>query len=185
MGGAAHRTTTCPGGLEPAATYLFRLQGSGIDGRLYRSELLSFTTPLPSGDTPVDLALGARIVEVSSEFSAAFAASNAFDGDPTTEWSSLGDGDEAYITIDLGRPVDIGSVVFGTRSMSDGSAITQTFTVTADATTHGPFPASEEVLLAITAQVLRFDVDHSSGGNTGASEIDGLRSRTRGSMTAM
>jgi hypothetical protein len=173
MGGSAHRDHhVLLGGLRPATTYLFRLQGSGIDGRLYRSRPYTFTTPVPAAAAQEDLALGARVLEVSSEYSDAFAAANAVDGDPATEWSTLGDGDGAFITIDLGRPVEIGAVAFRTREMNDGSAIAHTFTVTADGTTQGPFPASEKVPLAITAQVLRFDVETSSGGNTGATAIE-------------
>ena len=94
------------------------------------------------------------------------------DGDPSTEWSSAGDGDAAFITLDLGRPVDVGAVAFQTRQMSDGSALTQTFTVTADGSTFGPFPADAVAPLTVSAQVLRFDVATSTGGNTGAAEIE-------------
>jgi hypothetical protein len=173
MGGAAHSDHHVNlGGLQPATAYVFRLQGSGIDGRLYRSRPYSFTTPQPSASAPSDLAIGARIVEVSSEFSEAFAATNAVDGDPSTEWSSRGDGDDAFISLDLGHPADIAAVAFRTRQMSDGTAITSTFTVTADGATYGPFAASELVPLEVTAQVLRFDVESSTGGNTGATEIE-------------
>lgn len=173
MGAAAHRVhRVVLGGLQPETSYVFRLQGSGIDGRLYRSQLFAFQTPERSAAAPLDVAIGAGIVEVSSEFSEAFAATNAVDGDPSTEWSSRGDGDDAFITLDLGRPVDIGAVAFRTRQMSDGTAITETFAVTADGATFGPFPASGLVPLEVTAQVLRFDVETSTGGNTGATAIE-------------
>ena len=173
MGAAAHRDhRVILGGLQPTTTYVFRLQGSGIDGRLYRSQLYSITTPEASASAPSDLAIGARVVEVSSEYSEAFAATNVVDGDPSTAWSTKGDGDAAFITLDLGRPTDIGAVAFQTRQMSDGTAITETFTVTADGTSHGPFPASATVPLEVTAQFLRFDVEASTGGNTGATEIE-------------
>ena len=173
MGGSAHREHhVVLGGLKPETSYVFRLQGSGIDGRLYRSQPESFTTPRASASAPSNLAIGARIVEVSSEYSDAFAASNTVDGDPTTEWSSRGDGDDAFITLDLGQPVDVGAVAFRTRQMGDGSAITESFTVTVDGTVLGPFPASEVVPLEVSAQVLRFDVESSSGGNTGAVAIE-------------
>ncbi len=173
MSGGAHRAhQVVLGGLQPGTSYVFRFQGSGIDGRLYRSRLYTFTTPVPSASAPDDLALGARVVEVSSEYSDAFAATNAIDGDPATEWSSRGDGDDAFITLDLGRPVDITAVAFRTRQMSDGTGITRTFTVTADGTTYGPFAAAELVPLTVTAQTLRFDVETSTGGNTGATAIE-------------
>ena len=160
------------GGLEPGMSYVFRLQGSGTDGSLYRSEVYSFRTPVPASTTPEDLAIGATIVEVSSAYSAAFTAANAVDGDLSTEWSSNGDGDDAFITLDLGRVVDVTAVAFRTRQMSDGTAITETFTVTVDGAVLGPFPAGPDpVPLEVSAQVMRFDVESSSGGNTGAAEI--------------
>jgi hypothetical protein len=172
MGGSAHRDHhVVLGGLRPGTTYVYRFQGSAVDGRLYRSQLFTFTTPAAAASGPIDLAIGARIVDVSSEYSAAYGAANAVDGDPSTEWSSAGDGDAAFITIDLGQPADVSGVAFQTRQMSDGSAVTQTFTVTADGATFGPFSANEVVPMTVSAHILRFDVATSTGGNTGASEI--------------
>ena len=159
------------GGLTPDTTYLYRLQGTTADGTLYQSRTLSFHTPPAPAGGP-DLALEASVADVSSEYGAAYAATNAIDGDLTTEWSSAGDGDAAFITIDLGTPQVIGSVAWVTRSMSDGTATTKTFTLTADGVEIGTFPAgSEPVAVSLTAQVLRFDVASSTGGNTGAREI--------------
>jgi hypothetical protein len=173
MGGQAHRDhTVLLGGLQPATRYVYRMQGSGIDGTLYRSRAYSFTTASAKASGVPNVAVGARVVAVSSEYSADYAATNAVDGDPATEWSTRGDGDAAFITIDLGRPVDVTALHFATRRMADGSAITWTFTVSVDgAAPLGPFPASEEVPVVFSGQVLRFDVDTASGGNTGATEI--------------
>ncbi len=173
MGGQVHRDHhVVLGGLRPGTRYVFRMQGSGVDGTLYRSPAYDFTTPMASSSIMPALALGAQVVAVSSEFSPAYSAANAVDGDPGTEWSSKGDGDAAFITIDLGRAVDITAVDFRTRQMGDGTAITRTFTVTPDGGTPlGPFPASQAVPVSFTGRVLRFDVDTSTGGNTGASEI--------------
>ena len=109
------------GGLEPGTSYVFRLQGSGTDGSLYRSEVYSFQTPVPVSTTPENLAIGATVVEVNTAYSAAFKAANAVDGDLSTEWSSNGDGDDAFITLDLGAVVDVTAVAFRTRQMSDGT----------------------------------------------------------------
>lgn len=159
------------GGLTPDTTYLYRLQGTTADGTLYQSRTLSFRTP-PAPAAGPDLAAAATITGVSSEYSAAFGAANAIDGDLTTEWSSAGDGDDAFLTLDLGTPQAIGSVAFVTRSMTDGSAVTETFTLTADGVAVGTFPAGPgPVAVSITAQLLRFDVASSTGGNTGAREI--------------
>ena len=175
MDGGAHADHhPVMGGLEPETTYLYRLQGTAPDGTLYVSEVMSFDTPA-AAEGPDNLALGATITGVSSEWSDAFTAENAFDGDPTTEWSTAGDGDDAWVEIDLGAPQAIGDVIFRTRSMSDGSATTASYTVTADGVTYGPFSADEPFGelqdTGVNAQLLRFDVEDSTGGNTGAIEI--------------
>ncbi len=161
--------------LEPDTDYTYRLQGVGSDGRLYRSGIFTFRTP-PATESSLgpNLARGAAVLDVSSEFSSAFAASNAVDGDPSTEWSSQDDGDDASITIDIGQAVDVKAVVFSTREMADGSALTSTFTVSVDGEgTHGPFPAGRApVEVSFTGRVLRFDVAESTGGNTGAVEVE-------------
>lgn len=112
---------------------------------------------------------------MSSEWSDAFAAENAFDGDPATEWSTRDDGDAAWVEIDLGSPMAIGEIIYQTRSMSDGSAVTTSSRVTADGTAYGPFPADEPCgelqERGVAARVLRFDVEASARADTGAIEI--------------
>jgi phosphodiesterase/alkaline phosphatase D-like protein len=55
------------GGLEPDTEYFCRLQGVGVDGRLYRSELLTFRTPPAAEGSPGrNVALGAEVTDVSS-----------------------------------------------------------------------------------------------------------------------
>lgn len=171
--------------LEPGREYVYVLQGTTADGTLYRSEVATFTIPVgdtagtatPEADRGRNLALDATIAEVSSEFNDAFAATLAIDGDLSTEWSSRDDGDEGFITLDLGAPTDITAVAFLTRSMADGTAITETFTVTIDgAEVLGPFPAGSPAdarVADVTArgQRLTFEVDTSTGGNVGAVEI--------------
>lgn len=162
-------------GLEPATTYQYRLQGVGADGNLYRSDVLTFTTPAADetlASFGENVAMGATVVDVSSEFSDDFTATNAVDGDLGTEWSSRGDGDDAFLTIDLGRVVDATAVAFRTRSMGDGSSITETFNVIVDGETFGPFPAdAEPVEISFSGQVVSFEVASSTGGNTGAVEV--------------
>jgi hypothetical protein len=178
MDGGAHADhQPVMGGLEPDTDYLYRLQGTAPDGTLYISEVMAFSTPI-AATGPENLALGATVTDVSSEWSDAFGAENAFDGDPTTEWSTSGDGNDAWVEIDLGTLQDIGDVIFRTRSMSDGSATAATYAVAADGETFGPFPVDEPFSglhdLGVNAQFLRFDVDTSTGGNTGAIEIEVL-----------
>lgn len=193
-------------GAEAGTEYFFTVQGADAEGNLYKSELSSVTIPAtgsavfeigaetfeltdeggPSADgapTTTDpraagdnLALDATVADVSSEFGDSFAAELAIDGDLTTEWSTQGDGDDAFIELDLGASEAIAGVEFVTRSMADESAITSTFTVTVDGETLGPFDAASPrtprfVPLDVTGQVLRFDVLSSTGGNTGAVEI--------------
>ena len=161
-------------GLLPDTEYQYRLQGVAADGLIYRSEVMIFTTPEAElGAVGDNVAIGASVTDVSSEFSANFAAVNAVDGDLTTEWSSRGDGDDAFITIDLGDAVEVTTVGFRTRSMSDGSATTETFTVEVDGTLYGPFPAGPTPSqVSFTGRILTFGIDSSSGGNTGAVEVE-------------
>jgi hypothetical protein len=171
-------------GAEPGATYFFRVQGSTADGTLYQSELATFTLPerddAPSTASPehgANLAIDGTVADVSSEFNDSFAAANAIDDIGTTEWSSRGDGDDAFITIDLGAVEQIAGVEYITRSMLDGTAIAETFTVTIDdGETLGPFPAGTPIepnFAAIDAEgrSVRFDVESSTGGNVGAVEV--------------
>jgi hypothetical protein len=61
--------------------------------------------------------------------------------------------------------------------MADDSATTSTFTVAVDGEPFGPFDAATvrnsrfAALDGVTGQVVRIDVDASTGGNTGAVEI--------------
>lgn len=170
--------------LEQGTEYRFVVQGTTADGTLYRSQVGTFTIPVvettgaaSEPDRGPNLALDATIADVSSEFSDSFAAELAIDGDLATEWSSSGDGDEASITIDLGETAAISGVAFLTRSMADGSAITEEFTVAVDdGEPVGPFPAGSPAdarvtEVDLTGKLLTFDVATSTGGNVGAVEI--------------
>lgn len=180
MGGTAiSRHTVILGGLAPGTTYRFRLTATDAQGRVFQTpELTSFTTPHPSAGPGQDVAIGAKSVAVSSQYSSDYRAANAVDGNLATEWASAGDGDRAFITIDLGRQRKITGIAFLTREMSDGSAITRTFAVVVDGhRRYGPFPAGNGlhrhiVPVSFAGRVLRFDVVQSTGGNTGAAEIE-------------
>jgi hypothetical protein len=179
MGGGAHTDhAAVMEGLRPDTEYHYRVQGSGSDGNLYRSDLMTFRTPPADAvATPgQNVAAGAEVVAVSSEFSDGFGGGNAVDGDLSTEWSSAGDADEASLTIDLGQPVDVIGLALRSRSMSDGTSVIETFSVTVDdSETYGPFQAGTTFTVAevtFTGQVLRIDAEQTSGGNTGAAEIE-------------
>lgn len=177
-GGAHHDHQPRLRGLTPGTTYRYRLQGSDAAGNLYRSQTMTFTTPDAATQRAPgeNVAARATIAGFSSEFSERFAATNAIDGDPATEWSSDSDGDDAFITLDLGRPEPIVGIGFWSREMGDGSAIIEQYTVTVDGgNTLGPFPAGPGLTIsdvAFTGQVLRFDATTTTGGNTGAAEIE-------------
>ncbi len=170
-------------GAEPGVTYYFKVQGSTADGTLYESEVETFLIPERAEDASSDqadlgpnLALDATVVEASSEFSDSFAAGNAIDGDLATEWATSGNGDDAFITIDLGEVLSIAGTEFVTRSMADGTAITEEYTVTIDGETFGPYPAGTPALSRLAefdleGRVVRFDVTATTGGNTGAVEV--------------
>ena len=180
MGGTAiSRHTVVLSGLAPGTTYRFLLTATDAQGRVFQTpELTTFKTPRGSAAPGQDIAIGAKVVAVSSQWSNAYRAANAVDGNLATEWASNGDGDRAFITIDLGRERKITGVAFITREMSDGSAITRTFAVVVDGRRrYGPFPAGDRldpriVPLSFTGRVLRFEVVRSTGGNTGAAEIE-------------
>jgi predicted component of type VI protein secretion system len=173
-------------GLAPGTTYRYRLQGSDPAGNLYASQVMEFTTPeAPELDRPgPNVAPNASVAAVSSEFSDQFAAALALDGDPATEWSSDGDGDEASLTVDLGGPTELVGVGARTRTMGDGSSIVRSFTLTLDDGTElGPFEAGDGLLAVtafgrpVTTTTVRFDAVDTTGGNTGLVDLELYASR--------
>lgn len=180
MGGAAHTDHSAQmRGLAPDTTYRYRLQGSDPAGNFYASQVMEFTTPSARAvERPGEnVAPEASVAAVSSEFSDAFAAANAIDGDPSTDWSSAGDGDDASLTVDLGKATDLVGVGVRSRSMGDGSAIIETFSITLDdGEALGPFEVGTEELsiqeLTGSASTVRFDAVTSTGGNTGLIDLE-------------
>jgi hypothetical protein len=171
-------------GLEPDTEYVFRMQGVGEDGVIYVSELYWFHTSV-AGDQPSDNLLapenGTVITEASSNFGGQtndgrWGIVNAFDGNPATEWSSNGDGNDAFFVVELDGAYQIDTIEYWTRTMADGTAITESFTVTIDTgETFGPFeiPSADQAYIFevdFATSTLRFDVETSTGGNTGARE---------------
>jgi hypothetical protein len=178
MAGGAHRDhAPLLSGLEPDTVYRYVLQGSDAEGNLYRSRVRSFRTPDVTDDVAAgrNVAPQGEVVDASSELSDAFAAANAIDGDLSTAWSTAGDGDDAAITIDLGRPTDISGVRLRSREMPDGTAIIRSFTVTVDdADPLGPFEAGADQPMQLRARgrQVRVDAVDTTGGNTGGVEIE-------------
>ncbi len=173
--------------LEPETKYYFRVQGVDDDGNIYLSEVMTFTTP-PRDSSQVEtenLASpenGAEIIGYSSAFGGAglddrWGAASAFDDNPNTEWSSAGDGNDAWIEVQLAQKARIERVDFQSRAMSDGTAITLAFTVTSDSgEMFGPFElpdalGSYSFDVDVEAKSLRIDLIDTSGGNTGVVDL--------------
>ncbi len=175
--------------LESDTVYHVRLTAVDVQARIYQSRDLTFKTlPVvsarPLGRNVASIAAGAKVVGVSSNYrdeanAGPYGANQAIDGDPTTEWSSNGDGDKAWIEIELSKPYHLTAIGFWTRTMGTSAQIEQ-FEVVADGTTKlGPFTLPGAAGLHyfpvdVTARRLRFNVLKSSGGNTGTVEIETL-----------
>ncbi len=172
-------------GLEPDTEYVFRMQGIGEDGIIYVSEVYTFRTLPVSNESNANLLApenGTTVMEVSSNFGGQpndgrWGIDNAFDSNPATEWSSDGDGDDAYFVADLGGIYQIDTIEYWTRQMTNGTAITESFTVTADnGEIYGPFELSGTdqsyaFEVDFVTSTLRFDVETSTGGNTGVIDV--------------
>jgi hypothetical protein len=172
-------------GLEPDTEYHYRVQGAAPDGTLYLGEDATFRT-LPSEEkTEVNLAsleAGVQVVDVSSNFGGAasdgpWGADSALDGNRGTAWSSNGDGDDAFVQIEMAQPAQVYAVEVWTRSMSDGTAQVLAFTLTTDSgEVLGPFTLDDAEQayrfdVDVLARSLRLDVVDSTGGNTGLIEF--------------
>ena len=186
MAGGAHQDhSPLLTGLEPETEYFYRVQGTDAAGNFYVSEVMTFTTPAfeaPETDNLLSIFNSAEVIGYSSAFDDAgpderWGVNAAFDDNPGTAWSSDGDGDDAWIEVEMAQRAQINRIEFRSRSMTDGSAIVESFTITTDdGSVYGPFdvPGTESVheyAVDFVAKTLRFDVESSTGGNTGAVDI--------------
>jgi hypothetical protein len=170
--------------LRPDTTYHYLITATDINGNTYQSSDFTFKTePAETADLGINLLDGAQVVDVSSNFGGAandetWGAESAIDGRSGSAWSSNGDGDEAYIEIELEQAVRIHTLRVHTRSMPNDTAQIFSFTVTSDAgETFGPFELPDATQLHsfdvdLLARALRFDVVSSNGGNTGFVELE-------------
>ena len=137
------------------------------------------------GDRGPNLALlanGARVSGVSSNFGgesdgSMFGATRAIDGDIRTEWSSNGDGTAAWIEIELPQRTHVHGLGFWTRTMGSSAEIQSFRVITDTGEIFGPFPidgpdAIHYVDTDFVATRLRFESVETTGGNTGAVEIE-------------
>jgi hypothetical protein len=177
-------------GLLPDTEYHLTLGGIGPDGTVYRSEDITFRTKLeapvtslnPPGDNLALLSTGARVVGTSSNFgggdsSDAWGGNQAIDGDPATQWSTGGDGNDGWIEIEFPQKTQISGVGFWTRTMGASAQIYSFRVVSDNGAVSGPFELEDAVSvhyfdMGLGAKRLRFEIVESSGGNVGAVEIE-------------
>lgn len=188
MEGAVREHAVTLRGLTPETTYHYRLTMTDQQARVYQSEDYTFRTgeaEAVSGAEDANLAsldAGARVVGVSSNWAGqdndgSFGAHKALDSQPSTAWSSDGDGDDAWIEVELDGAYDLHTIGFWTRTMSNDTAQIYRFSVTTDAgETLGPFelPDASQMYtfpINLRARTLRFDAVDTNTGNTGAVEI--------------
>jgi hypothetical protein len=192
MAGGVHDHAVTLTGLTPNTTYHYRVTLTDERATVYQSQDLTFTTaasePPPPADRPegenvASLAAGARVIGVSSNFGggdndSSFGANKAIDGQSHTEWSSNGDGDDAWIEIELAQAYEVQVIGFRTRTMPNNTAQIFSFTVTTDqGETFGPFDLHDAGQIyyfpvQFAARTLRFDAVETNTGNTGAVEIE-------------
>ena len=117
-------------GLEPDTEYHLTFGGIGPDGTVNGYKDLTFRTK-PADAEPAsrsqdkNLALaenGGRVTRVSSNYGSplmdsSFGANNALDGNQSTQWSSQGDGNGAWIEIEFAQDSHVTSLGFWTRTM--------------------------------------------------------------------
>ena len=176
------------GNLQPNTTYQYRLQGSAANGILYVSDVFTFTTPLDTNNE-INLAQledGALILDVSSNFgggsnSSTWGANKAIDNSENSAWASNGDGNDAYIEVQLTQKGNVQAISVWSREMADGTSRVIDFTVSSDLgeTFSFTLPDAQQAYRFNTpfnqpATSIRLDVDSSTGGNVGLHDFDVL-----------
>jgi hypothetical protein len=168
-----HATMT---GLKPDTTYFYRVAGTDPGGQQYAAELGTFHTAAALTKPGVNITSSVTVAGVSSQYSDQYAGANAIDGNAGTDWSSAGDGDKAWIKLDLGSVRSLAGIGFRTRSMSDGTAIMKSITIMGDdGKVLGPFPLGAGLTIipfTLKTKTLKISAAKTTGGNTGATEIE-------------
>ncbi len=177
--------------LPPKTRVYFRAWAMSRSNETFYSSTYSFETKTAAAvesDERVNVASldsGATVTGRSSNFgdakdSDAWGAQMAIDGQMSTEWATGGDGDAAYLELDLGSVHRIDAVAFRSRKMSDGSSIIQSFELVFDEDeTVGPFDAPDpderyvfELARPYSTQHVRLNALKTTGGNTGIKELE-------------
>jgi hypothetical protein len=175
--------------LSPATTYHVRARATDAAGQTVYSSIVQFKTvdgdDITAGLTNVALlSEGTTVVEVSSNWGggdndSSYGIHNALDGSESTEWSSDGDGDDAWVLLDLGQPRTISHFAYRSRMMLDGTSIVTRVRVLAEGSELGLYDTPDHRVryvfeLAaplIDVQEVRVEAVETTGGNTGAREI--------------
>ena len=113
----------------------------------------------------------------NGENDSSFGADKALDGDSATAWSSDGDGSDAWLEIELPSESRVTSLGFWSRTMGASAEIFSFRVITDQGEVAGPFTlgGSDRIYYFetdITGRSLRFEAVDTSGGNTGAMEIE-------------
>jgi len=171
--------------LAPDADVFYRARAEDPEGRVFLSDEGVFHTLVAAEDLGPNVALGAVVSDVSSNFGGAandatWGADAAVDGALATEWATDGDGTGAWLDLDLASPVALSTVRVRSREMADGTAIVTAFTLTVGGgAAAGLFEMPDPGVMytfdlgaqGIAAHV-RLDVTDSTGGNTGLRELE-------------
>jgi hypothetical protein len=172
--------------LTPATVYYYRARATDGSGATFFSGVSKFTTlePAPADKNVALLASGTTITSVSSNFGggandSAFGANNAIDGELATEWATNGDGDGAFLELDLGQVRTLRRIAFQSRQMTDGTSIMKVIRVVVDASTElGPYDVPDpsqlysfELATPVSARTVRLQAVQTTGGNSGAKEF--------------
>lgn len=174
--------------LTPETDYHVRARAEDAEERVYLSGMFELRTAA-NGDAIAaeNVALasaGAQVSAVSSNFGGGgvdetWGASHAIDGSMGSEWSSAGDGDAAWLQLDLGMERQLEFLGYRSREMQDGTSIVTRVRLLVGDDVYGPFDTPDPTvryLFELTpppqARHVRFEAVESTGGNTGAREIE-------------
>ena len=173
------------GNLRENSEYFIRARATTSKNITYYSELLSFNTLSISIDEEDDKLLSRSefdIVSVSSNWAggdnnSSFGIEKAFDQNLVSEWSSDGNGDNAFVSIKLHSRRKIRGFSIRSRKMADGSSIITSIVMNIDNENIGTFETPDPdqtyrfIFTEIEGENITWKVSSSTGGNTGAKEI--------------
>jgi len=159
--------------LDPETPYRAEVALIDAAANVYRAKPVSFKTAAASvsadGAFGPNVAAEGTVRAVSSNWGgggndSSFGANHAIDGDPKTEWSSDGEGDDAWIEIELAEPAEIVGIGVWSRTMGDSADILRFRVLSGEGEELGVFDLPDVkqrhafALPPTTVSVLRFEV---------------------------